>query len=448
MPPHSRLSCPGPPSWPGSSRRRSRRGESLPSACRLWAGKRRRSFDPGPREFASFSSPGSVRRVMAASTASGFELRPSEPAPDLGRAAWPHSLRIERPGHTLFWPSNQCRSVAISLGHADWHRPGLLWLRHREAKWPWAGLGDSVGGSRHIPHWPECRNVPVAAGWPWSHRHRTGDWDVRAGAECPPGTPRQARFANERPVSAIRQQPRPVMVSRRKRSKALLAELPLAALLVRLRDLLRDRPGFLERDWRASDARRPVRRRWAASTGLYSSARHACPARTARAAAPYAGEAQSQEEEQCVCDSAWFDWPSPASWLACSRLPCPPSSRPRRMPARSTRPPAPSSSKKPGFSPYAGRNYPTRVYWGDTHLHTSMSLDARAAGNTLGPEEALRFARGEEVVAATGEPAKLVPPAGLARRRRPLRRHGHDERDRQGQPAADDRSRSARSGTT
>ena len=66
--------------------------------------------------------------------------------------------------------------------------------------------------------------------------------------------------------------------------------------------------------------------------------------------------------------------------------------------------------KKPGFSPYAGRNYPTRVLWGDTHLHTSMSLDARAFGNTLGPEEALRFARGEEVVSATGEAAKLSRP--------------------------------------
>jgi len=66
--------------------------------------------------------------------------------------------------------------------------------------------------------------------------------------------------------------------------------------------------------------------------------------------------------------------------------------------------------KKPGFSPYAGRNYPTVVYWGDTHLHTSMSLDARAGGNTLGPEEALRFARGGEVVAATGEPARLSRP--------------------------------------
>jgi hypothetical protein len=71
---------------------------------------------------------------------------------------------------------------------------------------------------------------------------------------------------------------------------------------------------------------------------------------------------------------------------------------------------APKLFKKPGFSPYAGRTYPTRVYWGDTHLHTSMSLDARAGGNTLGPEEALRFARGEEVVSATGVPAKLSRP--------------------------------------
>ena len=66
--------------------------------------------------------------------------------------------------------------------------------------------------------------------------------------------------------------------------------------------------------------------------------------------------------------------------------------------------------KAPGFSPYAGRNYPTRVYWGDSHLHTAMSLDARTAGNTLTPEDALRFARGEEVVSATGVPAKLSRP--------------------------------------
>ena len=35
--------------------------------------------------------------------------------------------------------------------------------------------------------------------------------------------------------------------------------------------------------------------------------------------------------------------------------------------------------RAPSYSPYAGRSFPTRVYWGDTHLHTSNSLDARAS---------------------------------------------------------------------
>ena len=66
--------------------------------------------------------------------------------------------------------------------------------------------------------------------------------------------------------------------------------------------------------------------------------------------------------------------------------------------------------KAPGYSPYAGRNYPTRVLWGDTHLHTANSLDAAAFGNTLGPEPAYRFVRGEEVVSASGQPARLSRP--------------------------------------
>ena len=49
------------------------------------------------------------------------------------------------------------------------------------------------------------------------------------------------------------------------------------------------------------------------------------------------------------------------------------------------------------YSPYANRNFPTQVFWGDTHLHTSYSTDAGMMGNRLGPEEAYRFARGEEV---------------------------------------------------
>ncbi len=69
-----------------------------------------------------------------------------------------------------------------------------------------------------------------------------------------------------------------------------------------------------------------------------------------------------------------------------------------------------SGIKAPGYSPYAGRNFPTRVLWGDTHLHTNLSLDARAFGVILGPEEAYRFARGEEVTTSHGERIKLSRP--------------------------------------
>ncbi len=66
--------------------------------------------------------------------------------------------------------------------------------------------------------------------------------------------------------------------------------------------------------------------------------------------------------------------------------------------------------QKPGYSPYAGRHYPTHVFWGDTHLHTAISLDAGAGGCRLGPEDAYRFARGEEVTTSTGQRARLSRP--------------------------------------
>jgi Protein of unknown function (DUF3604) len=65
--------------------------------------------------------------------------------------------------------------------------------------------------------------------------------------------------------------------------------------------------------------------------------------------------------------------------------------------------------KKP-YSPYAGRTYPTRPLFGDTHLHTSASFDAGAFGARLGPRDAYRLARGEEITASSGQPVKLSRP--------------------------------------
>ncbi len=62
------------------------------------------------------------------------------------------------------------------------------------------------------------------------------------------------------------------------------------------------------------------------------------------------------------------------------------------------------------YSPYAGTTQATNVYWGDSHLHTAFSLDAGLFGNTLEPDDAYRFARGEELISSTGIPVKLARP--------------------------------------
>jgi hypothetical protein len=53
------------------------------------------------------------------------------------------------------------------------------------------------------------------------------------------------------------------------------------------------------------------------------------------------------------------------------------------------------------YSPYAQRSFPSYPLWGDTHLHTGLSVDAGLFGARLGLEEAYRFARGEEVISST-----------------------------------------------
>ncbi|WP_455366077.1 DUF3604 domain-containing protein [Kaarinaea lacus] len=62
------------------------------------------------------------------------------------------------------------------------------------------------------------------------------------------------------------------------------------------------------------------------------------------------------------------------------------------------------------YSPYLNLGFPQRVFWGDTHTHTSYSTDAGMVGNRLGPDEAYRFARGEIVVASNGVRARLQRP--------------------------------------
>ena len=67
------------------------------------------------------------------------------------------------------------------------------------------------------------------------------------------------------------------------------------------------------------------------------------------------------------------------------------------------------ASAQADYSPYA-EQVPTRVFWGDTHLHTDASTDAAAHGNQLGLEVAYRFARGETVTASGGLKARLREP--------------------------------------
>jgi hypothetical protein len=69
--------------------------------------------------------------------------------------------------------------------------------------------------------------------------------------------------------------------------------------------------------------------------------------------------------------------------------------------------PAPASNAATAVPTAA---YPTRPYFGDTHLHTALSLDAGAAGARLMPADAYRFAEGEEVTGASGQKAKLARP--------------------------------------
>ena len=70
----------------------------------------------------------------------------------------------------------------------------------------------------------------------------------------------------------------------------------------------------------------------------------------------------------------------------------------------------PSATFAEEYSPYVDQNFPQRVYWGETHLHTTFSTDAGLFGTRLTPDDAYRFAKGEEVVSNTGVRTKIIRP--------------------------------------
>ena len=62
------------------------------------------------------------------------------------------------------------------------------------------------------------------------------------------------------------------------------------------------------------------------------------------------------------------------------------------------------------YSPYPGRNFPTEVYWGETHLHTGMSMDAGAFGARLTPATPIASPRARRLTSSTGQRVKLSRP--------------------------------------
>jgi hypothetical protein len=71
---------------------------------------------------------------------------------------------------------------------------------------------------------------------------------------------------------------------------------------------------------------------------------------------------------------------------------------------------APGTSKHQSYSPYANQTYPTKLLFGDVHVHTGLSGDAGGSGTRLMPRDAYRFARGEQVTSNTGQPVRISEP--------------------------------------
>ena len=62
-------------------------------------------------------------------------------------------------------------------------------------------------------------------------------------------------------------------------------------------------------------------------------------------------------------------------------------------------------------SPHAGRSYPTRVYFGDTHLHTANSGDAFLAGG-LTVRALLKSVVKDDLVLEPGDEVRVYSAGG------------------------------------
>ena len=71
---------------------------------------------------------------------------------------------------------------------------------------------------------------------------------------------------------------------------------------------------------------------------------------------------------------------------------------------------AAQSTERAPYSPYVDKSFPTKVLFGDVHVHTGLSGDAGGGGTRLMPRDAYRFARGEQVISNTGQPVRVAQP--------------------------------------
>ena len=78
--------------------------------------------------------------------------------------------------------------------------------------------------------------------------------------------------------------------------------------------------------------------------------------------------------------------------------------------------PQAEDSAESAYLPDSNRKYPERVLWGDEHVHSAWSADAALSGATLGPEDAVRFARGEGITNNRGDKVKLRAPRSIGSR--------------------------------